>query len=226
MTAEVIAAGETLTLFPQRAALWARMDTLLIADPHWGKAAAFRAGSIPVPRGTTTAALGRLDRLIEDTGASRLLILGDLLHAREGRAPETLRAIAEWRSRHARIEVVLVRGNHDRRAGDPPRELGIACVEAPLCEPPFIFEHHPVESAGAYVVAGHLHPGVRLAGPGGLRARLPCFWFGARCAVLPAFGDFTGLAPISPESEDRVFVVAENDVLEVTGPNSPRGSGH
>ena len=29
-------------------------------------------------------------------------------------------------------------------------------------------------------------------GPARARQRLPCFWFGARGAILPAFGAFTG----------------------------------
>ena len=64
----------------------------------------------------------------------RIVFLGDFLHAREGRAPETLRAINEWRSRRARRRNALVRGNHDKRAGDPPRELEMRCVDAPVVE--------------------------------------------------------------------------------------------
>ena len=64
MSAHAIVAGETLTLFPERAAFWQRENTLLVADVHFGKAAAFRAGGIPVPGGTTAEALGRLDDLI------------------------------------------------------------------------------------------------------------------------------------------------------------------
>ena len=219
---ELAVAGESLTLAAERAVYWGRTRTLLIADPHFGKAAAFRAGTIPVPRGTTAEGLERLDWLLERTGAGRLIVLGDFLHAREGRAPETLRTLARWRERHDRLELVLVRGNHDRRAGDPAPELGFACVDPPMLEPPFILVHQPVPSDGGYVVAGHLHPGVRLAGPGGLRARLPCFWFGARCAVLPAFGAFTGLAPIAPHSGDRVFAIADSEVIEVVGPTVDR----
>lgn len=210
-------AGEDLTLFADRAMYWRRLQTLLLADPHFGKAAAFRAGTIPVPRGTTTDGLGRLDRLVAQTGATRVIVLGDFLHAREGRAPETTRALVGWRDRHPRLELVLVRGNHDRRAGDPAPEVGFDVVEAPLLEPPFILSHCPVHSDGGYVIAGHLHPGVRLVGPGGLRERLPCFWFGAHCGVLPAFGGFTGLASISAQPDDRVFAIADGEVIEVGG---------
>ena len=208
-------AGEALRLMPERVAYWQRTMTLFVADPHWGKAATFRASAIPVPRGTTAEGLARLDRAIRRTGAGRVIFLGDYLHAREGRAPDTLRALADWRAANRDLEVILVRGNHDRHAGDPPAETGIRCVDAPLGEPPFVLAHHPGRSSDGYVLAGHLHPGAQLIGRGRMRERLPCFWFGRECGVLPAFGDFTGLADVSPEPGDRVYAVAGTEVVEV-----------
>lgn len=212
---EIVVAGETLTLLPERAAYWARARTLLVADPHFGKAATFRASAIPVPRGTTTAALRRLDALIARTGAVRIIFLGDYLHARDGRSPETLRVLAEWGVAQRGVELVLVRGNHDRRAGDPPAELGVRCTDAPMVDAPFILAHHPTTSTDGYVLAGHLHPGVSLSGPGRMRERLPCFWFGRGCGVLPAFGDFTGLADGALEPGDRVIAIADDVLVEV-----------
>jgi len=209
--------GERLALLPERAVWWARRETLLVADPHWGKAATFRAGGIPVPHGTTLEGLARLDRAIHHTGARRLLFLGDYLHARQGRAPATIGALAAWRERHAEMEVLLVRGNHDRHAGDPPVEAGIACVDPPLADAPFLLAHHPDPVAGEYVLAGHLHPAVHLAGRGRQRERLPCFWFGREVGVLPAFGDFTGAAEIRPPPGDRIFVIAGDRVVEIDG---------
>lgn len=209
--------GERLVLLPERAVFRERTATLLIADPHWGKAATFRASGIPVPRGTTLDGLARLNAMLQRTGARRIIFLGDYLHARQGRSPTTLQALAEWRARHPDIELVLVRGNHDRHAGDPPPELGLACVDPPLIEPPFALTHYPDPVAGGYVLAGHLHPGVHLVGQGRQRERLPCFWVRFTGAVLPAFGDFTGLAAVTPEPGDRVFVVAGEEVVEIRG---------
>ena len=207
--------GETLTLLAERAAYRSRTRTLLIADPHFGKAATFRASAIPVPRGTTTEALARLDRIISQTGATRVVFLGDYLHARDGRSPQTLRVLADWRLANPRLELILVRGNHDRRAGDPPAELGVTCIDAPVREPPFVLAHHPTSSPEGYVLAGHLHPGVALTGRGRMRERLPCFWLGRDCGVLPAFGDFTGLADVTPEPGDRVIAVADGALVEI-----------
>lgn len=206
--------GERLHLLPERAVYWERTKSLLVADAHFGKAATFRAAAIPVPRGTTMEGIARLDALVNATGAARIVFLGDFLHARAGRAPETLNAFQRWRETRAGVRFLLVRGNHDRQAGDPPPELGVDCVDAPLVEAPFVLAHHPADSAAGYVLAGHIHPGVPLYGPGRQRERLPCFWFARAYAVLPAFGDFTGLADVSPAEGDRVFVIAGIEVVE------------
>ena len=208
-------AGEELSLMADRSLYWPKTGTLLVADAHVGKAATFRASGIFVPRGTTSGALARLDAALARTGATRLVFLGDLLHAREGRSAETLRVVAEWRAAHAWLDVILVRGNHDRSAGDPPHSLGIRCVDAPLFDGPFAFAHHPTTVDGRYVLAGHVHPAVRLSGPGRQYARLPCFWVRATGAVLPAFGDFTGTGIIEPADDDRVYAVAGESVVEV-----------
>ena len=214
-SAIAIVAGERLVLLPERAAYWERAKTLLVADPHFGKAAAFRAAGVMVPRGTTTETLQRLGTSLTDTGATRIVFLGDFLHAKEGRVPETLRTINAWRDRWAHIEMTLVRGNHDARAGDPPKEMRIACVSGVMPEPPFAFAHHPVRSDEGYVIAGHIHPGVTLRGAGKQASKLPCFWFGRETAVFPAFGEFTGLAVVNPVEGDRVWVVADGTVVSV-----------
>jgi uncharacterized protein len=209
-------AGEALHLLPERAAFWAAESMLLIADPHFGKAATFRASGLAVPGGTTAGALARLDAALARTGARTLAVLGDFFHARAGRVPATLHALATWRERHPRLEVVLVRGNHDRHAGDPAPELEIHSVDAPLHAGPLSFRHLPEPVEDGYVLAGHLHPAVTLRGRGRQRQWLPCFWFGARVGVLPAFGEFTGAAGIRPAAGDRVFVVAGDEIIPVS----------
>jgi DNA ligase-associated metallophosphoesterase len=206
-------AGTTLQLHPERAVYWTPRRTLFVADPHFGKAASFRAAGVFVPEETTQGALGSLDVLLDRTGATRLIFLGDFLHAKEGRHPDTLRALNDWRERHANVAMVIVRGNHDRHAGDPPRELRMQCVDGPMLEPPFAFAHRPTTVAEHYVLAGHVHPAAKLSGAGRQHERLPCFWFRASQAILPAFGEFTGLADVFPDEHERVFVVAGDDVV-------------
>jgi DNA ligase-associated metallophosphoesterase len=220
-------AGATLDLLAERAVYWPGRATLLVADAHFGKAAAFRAHAVYVPEATTGAALARLDAMLAATRAERLIFLGDLLHAREGVKPDVVAAIAKWRESHKRVAMLLVRGNHDQRAGDPPVELGIQCHDAPLLEAPFAFVHLPCDVPGHYAIAGHIHPAAVLRGPAHQRECLPCFWFGERCAVLPAFGEFTGLAEVEPARTDRVFVITDAGVAaaSIGGTFVPRPVG-
>jgi uncharacterized protein len=215
MPCELDIASEHLVLLEERALYWPRAETLFIADVHLGKAAAFRASSIPIPDGTTGDDLGRLSQALERTGARRLVLLGDLLHARKGRVESTFAEITAWRSNYPQLEIQLVRGNHDLRAGDPPAEWNMKCADAPVLMPPFVLQHEPLESKEGYTLAGHLHPGVRLMGSARQEIALPCFWFGSRIGVLPAFSAFTGLALIRPHTGDRVFVIVEDEVIAV-----------
>ena len=86
----------------------------------------------------------------------------------------------------------------------------------PLTIKSFILSHEPLDRVpeGYYNLAGHIHPGAHLRGKGRQVIKLPCFYFGADQALMPAFGEFTGLAKIKPRKGDQVFVVVEDKVLE------------
>jgi len=161
--------------------------------------------------------LRQLDALIARVAPEQIVFLGDFLHAKEGRNAETFDALATWRARHTAIEMRLVRGNHDRRAGDPPPEIGIPSLDGPLVETPFALTHHPVSVPGQYVLAGHIHPCAVLTGPARQREKLPCFWFGQDVGVLPSFGDFTGCAEVEAAEGDAVWVIAGESVVRAGG---------
>lgn len=203
--------GEQLLLLADKAVWWPARRSLLIADAHLGKAATFRRLGVPVPRGSTSDTLARLSALVERHGARHVVFLGDFLHSRHAHAAATQGAAARWRAQHPALELTLVRGNHDDRAGDPPPALGIRCVDEPWHVGGLALCHHPQAVPGAYALAGHLHPCVGV-GRGFDRLRLACFHFGAECGVLPAFGAFTGMHPIAPAPGDRVYAVAGDRV--------------
>jgi DNA ligase-associated metallophosphoesterase len=212
-------AGEQIYLLSERAVYWPGASTLVVADLHWGKAATFRSVGIPIPIGTTSDDLARLDSALQRTHARRMVVLGDLFHAKAGRiASHTLAELRRWRSLAGNFEILLVRGNHDRHAGDPPSDLHINCVNAPAYVPPFVFRHEPADSTGAFGLAGHVHPGLTLVGRGLQRETLPCFIIGKTAALIPAFGSFTGFGVVEPGPEDRAFVIAGDEVLEVSAP--------
>lgn len=207
---------ERIALLPERAAWWEKASTLILADVHLGKAATFRRLGVPAPEATTDADLARLTRLLGQTRAARLIILGDLLHARDAAHGATRDRFEAWRSRHNALAITLVRGNHDARAGDPPAQWGIDLVDEGALEPPFVLRHEPAADPRALALAGHLHPGVVLHDAWKARLRMPCFWRTHETLVFPAFGAFTGLSMIAPDPSDHVYAVGPDRVMDVT----------
>lgn len=210
MSCEVVIAGERLVLRADRTVYYPRCSSLILADPHFGKPDAFRAAGIPVP-GDTGESLARLSTAIDFTGASRLIVLGDFWHAREGRTAQVVEELNRWRAERPQLTVDLVRGNHDR-AGRPPKEWADDW-RTEIFESPFVYSHFPEPAASGFVLAGHLHPGIVLEGRGRERLRLPCFAFSGEVGVLPAFGDMTGTGRLPPELQQKVFVIAGDEVV-------------
>jgi DNA ligase-associated metallophosphoesterase len=223
---QVDCGGLQLGLLHERAVWWPQQQVLLIADAHLGKAQSFRRLGVPVPQGTTPAALERLDRLLAATGAGHIVFLGDLVHSAQVHASATVEAVAAWRARRPALRLTLVRGNHDRAAGELPPDWHIEVLDGPLQfgglrlvhEPEAQTAPRPQDGGGvAYTLAGHLHPGVVVPGRAHQRLRLPCFHFGPQAGVLPAFGEFTGLSVQPRRMGDRLFAVAPDRVWEVPG---------
>ena len=142
-----------IVLLPGRAALLPATRTLVCADVHLGKAATFRRAGLPVPEGSGQQDLKRLAGLIAAYDAHRLIIAGDLFHARAGCTPRVLGEFTDFREqihKQSNTEVILVLGNHERSLGRQfsPQGLGIDQCVKELVEPPFRFIHEPATTFG------------------------------------------------------------------------------
>ena len=216
-------AGHRFELLHHKAVHWEARRALILADPHFGKAEAFRGAGVPVPAGTTAKTLSRLTEAVRKTKPHRVIVLGDFFHSRAGVTGAVLQRLSDWRRSHAYLEVINVRGNHDRQAGDPPPELEVDCVgEWEIAGVRMV--HDPVEAAevcgdagGRPTMAGHVHPAVYLENRSD-RIRLPCFHVRGNCLILPAFGAFTGAKVLTPKAGDRVYAVGPDGVLAVPVP--------
>jgi uncharacterized protein len=212
---QVAFGGELFSLHAEHALFWPAQRWLIVADVHFGKDATFRAQGVPVPQGTTRDTLGRLSALIDHWQPDALVVLGDLFHAAEAHGALTLAALREWRAGYSALDIVLVEGNHDRKAGAPPAALGIRVEAEPWTVGAIALCHHPGFVAGAHALAGHLHPAVRISGRADDSLRLPCFWLRDGLTVLPAFGGFTGSARFDREPGDRVVAIGDGRLYEI-----------
>ena len=202
--------GQALWLLPERAAWHASSRTLFIADLHLGKSATFRARGLPVPAGTTLENLQRLAGLVRLHAATRVVFLGDLLHSKHAQRAAAIAPLHAWRAAHPALRCVLVRGNHDSHAGDPPPSLDFEIVNEPWPvdgAAGLVGCHHPQQRPTGTVLAGHWHPAIMLRGPARDHQRLACFCLIDHLLVLPAFGAFTGTSPRSPPAGSVCYPV-------------------
>jgi uncharacterized protein len=211
---QVEVSGEKFELFSQKAVYWKEQSALLVADLHLGKVNHFRRAGIPVPVKASDKNLEILIDLIHTTKPERVICLGDLFHSHYNPEWEMFGEVVQ----HFRaISFELVIGNHDIMSRLQYERKRVA-IHDKLQMGPFLMTHHPLEEVegGYYNLAGHIHPGVILRGGGKQSVTLPCFYFGNKLGILPAFGMFTGIARIVPEKGDQVFVVADEKVIAVS----------
>ena len=186
---EVLLGGEPVRLLSDRALYWPARRRLLLADLHLGKADAFRAAGIALPRGGTGLDLARISRLVAATDADAVWVLGDMLHGRTDLSSWRA-AWIDFRDRHPRLSIAVVAGNHDRalqQAG-----LDIELLGDDVHDGPFVLRHAPARDMRGHVLCGHVHPVLKLPG----QPRTPAFWLQDGCTVLPAFSAFTGGQPL------------------------------
>lgn len=204
-------AGETVQLFPERALYWPRGKALLIADLHLGKGDIFRRAGIALPRGGTAVDLARISALLEQTGATKLTVLGDFLH---GAANDShwLSEWLAWREAHAEVAVTVIVGNHDRALAGAGLDLQL--VNGGQTLGPFRLVHAPGDAAKGHELCGHLHPVARMPG---LPGRWPAFWLRSRQTVLPAFSSFSGGCLVQNGSQDALLACVKGHLVTMGG---------
>ncbi|PUZ27870.1 ligase-associated DNA damage response endonuclease PdeM [Chitinophaga costaii] len=199
-------------LSPHKAIYWQEEQALIVSDLHLGKSAHFRKAGIAVPANIVQEDLFCLQKLITLYQPLRIIIVGDLFHSV---ANNDIAYFRLWRQQFAHLAFELVQGNHDILRPALYAELQVQ-VHTHLQLRNIYFAHDAEEALPQkkYVISGHIHPGVVISGMGKQSMRLPCFYFGKKYAVLPAFGKFTGLASVAPEPQESVFVIADQQVLQ------------
>lgn len=209
----ILCKGEELILSKNRAIYWTSKKMLIISDLHIGKGAHFRKAGIPVPADLNQTDLDKLDGLIAEFSPEILLVTGDMFHHKMNSEVENFR---RWRAGYPALRMILVKGNHDLLKPSDYAGLSLEVEPEELLCKPFRFVHdQPGQEDEYYNITGHIHPGVTIYGRARQRLRLPCFYFGKTCAVLPAFSLFTGLSKIRAAEGDRFFAITPESVLAV-----------
>lgn len=201
--------GQRLSLHPSGAVYWEERDVLMLSDLHLGKSAHFRKYGMAVPSQADDAEFDKLISLLEQTMPRELWFLGDLFHSELN---------SEWHFfeqwvQSLEISVTLVVGNHDVISRKRYEQLDIR-LASEIITSGFHFTHEPLEIAsGKFNIAGHVHPAIKVQGVGRQRIKLPCFHYTENQLILPAFGSFTGTYTIRPKKSDRIFALADGEII-------------
>ncbi len=174
-----------------------KSKTLVVSDFQLGQEGQLRAHGHGVPDRDADAMRELLLTMLDTTGATRVVIDGDLKHAfGQILAQERRDVHAILGALKARVEVILVRGNHDTLTAPLAADFGLALVDSWTDGATFVLHGHaapcaddPAYVAASNVIIGHLHPAVHLTD--GIRAeRVKCFLLGRtgskRLVVLPS----------------------------------------
>ena len=202
---------QTWHLSAHRAIFWKEEQALIVSDLHLGKSTHFRKAGIAVPANIGQDDLYRLQQLITTYNPVQVIIVGDMFHSKENNDVNYFKI---WRQQFAHISFKLVKGNHDILPDQLYEAMNLEVYDTYSIKA-IHFVHEPCDGENGYTFSGHLHPGFAVDGGGRQRLRLPCFYFGRNCSILPAFGKFTGLAMLHPEEDEAVFVIAGDTVLKV-----------
>lgn len=204
----------TLQLLGEKAIYVEEFRLLLIADPHFGKAAHFRKAGIPVSEKLHIGDLMIIQKLIQTYKPEHLYFLGDLFHSDLNFAWNDLETFAEY---HPETNFHLIKGNHDILPKLVYRSDIWEVHTDSLILGNMILSHEPMANIPPDKInlCGHIHPGISLYGVGRQKLTLPCFFVSPNQIILPAFGRFTGLYTMKCGKDDNAFVIADKKVIPV-----------
>ena len=185
-------AGEEFALTRSGALYWPREKALLVADLHLEKASFYARHGQMLPPYDSRETLERVALAIRETGARRVITLGDNFHDSEGSSRLEPHAAGMLEALTRAVDWVWITGNHDpsmeaRCGGSLAKELELSG---------FVLRHRVREGENRPELSGHYHPRLQVK----LRerhVRRPCAVVsndgaGGGRMILPAFGALTG----------------------------------
>ncbi len=190
----------------------AKLDALVVADLHIGYEGALAEEGLYVPPFQSQEIRSIIESMARETGASRLILLGDVKHEFGDVTRQEWRETSEllgFVKDDLKMNVEVVRGNHDNYLVALLKKMGVPLRDPFLVEEGVLFFHGhkplPVEGFAENVetiIMGHEHPAIALRDEVGARLKIKALlegsYMGKRVIVLPA------LSPLMPGTEVNV----------------------
>jgi len=175
-------------------------DAVVIADLHLGFEEEMATKGVYLPRMQLKRALQVVEKLKNATGASTLVVAGDLKHKFEELGRREAKDLREFVSQVSKLfrRVIVVRGNHDTFIRGVASRYGFEVYDKLILGDALIIHgHEPLDpwDRERVVVMGHEHPSIGLRDQIGSVGKVPVFLVtplkrGSTAVVLPAVGAY------------------------------------
>lgn len=207
-------AGEEFVLTKANALYWPRERALLVADLHLEKGSWYAGHGQLLPPYDSRETLERIADSVKQTGARRVITLGDNFHDDDGTHRLDPYASGMLEALTRSLDWIWITGNHDE---DMTRGFG-AEMASELEIGGIVLRHEAQAGERRAELSGHYHPKMRvrvrdrhIARPCGVVSRGE--GRGDRM-ILPAFGAYTGgMDASAPEILDALSPAEEIDAV-------------
>lgn len=207
-------AGEELLLTTGRALYWPRESALLVADLHLEKASFFARHNQFLPPYDTRETLERVADAIRETGARRVVTLGDNFHDADGASRLDAFACGMLQALTRAVDWVWITGNHDVAKDGHVAEAQCGGVMVDELELGGVVLRHIAKAGETRAeMSGHFHPKLNVT-LNRRRISRPCAVLaegtgGADRLVMPSFGALTGGMPANDPAILRALQPAD-----------------
>ncbi|MCJ7450440.1 MAG: metallophosphoesterase [Candidatus Nanohaloarchaeota archaeon QJJ-9] len=207
-------------------------DSLILSDLHLGIEMVGVRSGVLMPKFQLDEVLEEIKEMVEDTNASRLVVVGDIKQSFSSGMDRERDEVERFLDKVSMLfeEVLLVKGNHDNALKYRVEDYRNVELSEYFLEKDVLFFHgHERLERGEMVdfdvmVIGHEHPAITLKDEVGVKEKVACFLYGEsrgrKIVAMPAFSKLAEGSTVNeiPEKELLSPVLREDvnmDGLEV-----------
>jgi uncharacterized protein len=186
---------------------------LAVADLHFGFELSQRMAGNLFPLWGMQSIEARLRELLRDYQPSKLILLGDLVHDKNG-AHEFFSLITRLQEQ---CDIILIGGNHDAAINRQSlnREWPRFDIVDSFATERFQFHHGNCERKrnGCIQIIGHFHPAATLRDGAGLWLKFPALVQEPNCWILPAFSPWAAGTEWEERERTRTWLCTPHRIL-------------
>ncbi len=201
------------------------IDAIICTDLHLGYEGVMSKNGVLLPKANLKSIESMIDSAIASTGASRLIVDGDIKNEFSGVDTEEFNELYDFVNfiSEKRVSLTLIKGNHDNFVERYKNTFGFQVHRQQHEYGNYLFIHgeempKPFGPQIKMLIMGHEHPAITIYTDAGKAEKVRCFLLGSYghlpLLVLPAMSYYSPGTPINitPKSELLAPVLQHADI--------------